>query len=280
VGVLVDLAEQAVLVEPLHDGIAALVAAFVVLWNKSEAFRNFFINLWNGIKNTVTTIWNGIISIFTNAWYRIQSVWNGVSAFFSGKWQQIKNVFAGVVGWFGSVFANAWSAIKSKFSSWGSFWSGLWSSVRNKFSSIGSAVGNALSGAVRRGVNAVIGKVESVINGAISLINGAIALADKIVPGKLGRVKRVYLPRMAEGGIVDSATIAMIGEGKSSEAVIPLDELWKRLDKMAASIAGSGDGSPVVVNVYGAAGQNVNELAAAVAARLTALEKQKARAWA
>lgn len=261
-------------------GIAALVAAFVVLWNKSEAFRNFFINLWNGIKNTVTTIWNGITSVFTNAWYRIQSVWNGVSAFFSQKWQQIKNVFSGVAGWFGSVFSNAWSAIKSKFSSWGSFWSGLWSSVRNKFSSIGSAVGNALSGAVRRGVNAVIGKVESVINGAISLINGAIALADKIVPGKLGRVKRVYLPRMAEGGIVDSATIAMIGEGSSSEAVIPLDELWKRLDKMTASIAGSGDGSQIVVNVYGTAGQNVNELAAAVAARLTALEKQKARAWA
>lgn len=261
-------------------GIAALVAAFVVLWNKSEAFRNFFINLWNGIKNTVTTIWNGIISIFTNAWYRIQSVWNGVSAFFSGKWQQIKNVFSGVVGWFSSVFGNAWSAIKSKFASWGSFWSGLWTAVKNKFSSIGSAVGNALSGAVRRGVNAVIGKVESVINGAISLINGAIALADKIVPGKLGRVKKVYLPRLAEGGIVNSATVAMIGEGKSSEAVIPLDELWKRLDKMTAQLTGSGEGSPIVVNVYGAAGQNVNELAAAVAARLTAIEKQKARAWA
>jgi phage-related minor tail protein len=261
-------------------GIAALVAAFVILWNKSEAFRNFFINLWNGIRTTVTTIWNGITSIFTNAWYRITSIWNGVGAFFSGKWQQIKNVFAGVVGWFGSVFANAWSAIKSKFASWGSFWSGLWTAVKNKFSSIGSAVGSAISGAVKRGVNAVIGKVESVINGAISLINGAIALADKIVPGKLGRVKKVYLPRLAEGGIVNSATVAMIGEGSSSEAVIPLDELWKRLDKMTASIAGSGDGSPVVVNVYGAAGQNVNELAAAVAARLTALEKQKARAWA
>lgn len=261
-------------------GITALVAAFVILWNKSEAFRNFFINLWNGIKTTVTTIWNGIVYIFTNSWSRIQAIWNGVGAFFSQKWQQIKNVFASVASWFGSVFGSAWNNIKSKFSAWGSFWSGLWTSVKNKFSSIGSAVGSAISGAVRRGVNAVIGKVESVINGAISLINGAIALADKIVPGKLGRVKKVYLPRLAEGGIVNSATVAMIGEGKSSEAVIPLDELWKRLDKMTAQLTGSTDGSPIVVNVYGAAGQNVNELAAAVAARLTAIEKQKARAWA
>lgn len=31
--------------------IAGLVVAFVTLWNKSEAFRNFWINLWDGIKN-------------------------------------------------------------------------------------------------------------------------------------------------------------------------------------------------------------------------------------
>ena len=31
--------------------IVALVAAFVVLWKKSEAFRNFWIGLWNGIKS-------------------------------------------------------------------------------------------------------------------------------------------------------------------------------------------------------------------------------------
>lgn len=31
------------------------------------------------------------------------------------------------------------------------------------------------------------------------------------------------IPKLATGGIVDKSTLAMIGEGKSPEAVIPLD---------------------------------------------------------
>ena len=44
--------------------IAGLVAAFVLLWNKCEGFRNFFINMWEGIKKGVTVVINGIISGF------------------------------------------------------------------------------------------------------------------------------------------------------------------------------------------------------------------------
>lgn len=39
------------------------------------------------------------------------------------------------------------------------------------------------------------------------------------------------IPHLAKGGIVDEATIAMIGEGNASEAVIPLD---RRLTKYLA----------------------------------------------
>lgn len=41
--------------------IAGLVAAFVILWNKSEGFRNFFINMWQSIKDGVTSVINGIL---------------------------------------------------------------------------------------------------------------------------------------------------------------------------------------------------------------------------
>lgn len=44
--------------------IAGLVAAFVILWNNSEDFRNFFIEMWEGIKNSVTGVINGIIGGF------------------------------------------------------------------------------------------------------------------------------------------------------------------------------------------------------------------------
>ena len=44
--------------------IAGLVAAFVVLWNKSEGFRNFFIKMWDEIKKAFTSVLNLLIGGF------------------------------------------------------------------------------------------------------------------------------------------------------------------------------------------------------------------------
>lgn len=45
--------------------IAALVAAFVYLWNNCEGFRNFWIGLWNGIVDAAKTAWAFIKAMFT-----------------------------------------------------------------------------------------------------------------------------------------------------------------------------------------------------------------------
>lgn len=45
--------------------IVALVAAFVVLWKKSESFRNFWIGLWDNIKKFVGKAIDGIAKFFT-----------------------------------------------------------------------------------------------------------------------------------------------------------------------------------------------------------------------
>ena len=36
--------------------VSALVAGFIYLWNNCEGFRNFWINLWNGIKNICSKV--------------------------------------------------------------------------------------------------------------------------------------------------------------------------------------------------------------------------------
>ena len=45
--------------------IAALVAGFMYLWNTSEDFRNFWINLWDGIKSTTKAVVDDIVTFFT-----------------------------------------------------------------------------------------------------------------------------------------------------------------------------------------------------------------------
>jgi len=97
----------------------------------------------------------------------------------------------------------------------------------------------------RTGVNAIIngilGAFESVVNGAIMMVNGiiraynAIPIAPDIktiqhvnLPSLGGAATqvagRMNLPRMADGGIVNSPTLALIGEA-GPEAVVPLDRM-------------------------------------------------------
>jgi len=48
--------------------IAALVSAFIYLWNNCEGFRNFWINLWEGIKEFFSNAIETIKSIFERNW--------------------------------------------------------------------------------------------------------------------------------------------------------------------------------------------------------------------
>lgn len=56
--------------------IAALVTAFVILWNKSEDFRNFWIGLWDSIKSVVVDFWeNNLKPIFEAIGNVFKSLW-------------------------------------------------------------------------------------------------------------------------------------------------------------------------------------------------------------
>ncbi len=58
----------------------------------------------------------------------------------------------------------------------------------------------------------------------------AIATAAVIVGGVAGLLAGISLPKLAEGGIVTKPTLAMVGEGGESEAVIPLSKLNNFVD--------------------------------------------------
>ena len=72
--------------------VAGLVAGFVLLWNKSEGFRNFFIGMWEGIKGTFSTVVEFFGGIFSRDVDGIKNAFNGVREFFSNLFEAIANI--------------------------------------------------------------------------------------------------------------------------------------------------------------------------------------------
>ena len=298
--------------------IAGLVVGFITLWNKSEAFRNFWIGLWENIKSVAEPVIEGVVDWFTTAWDTIKSawdvaityftgIWNGIktafspvisfftgifqgawsgirfywdlatsyfnaiwntikgifsvvkavltgdfqgawdgirgivdtwASFFTNTWNKIKGIFDPVTSFFKNKFNDAWNAIKSVFSPFESFFSGLWNKVSNTFSNLGTRIGDAIGGAVKSGINGVISSIESTINKAIGLINGAIGIINKLPGVDVSKLDKLSFPRLARGGVVNSATFAEIGEA-GAEAVVPLENNTGWITKVATQLAKS-----------------------------------------
>lgn len=192
-------------------------------------------------------------------------------------WNRIKEIFGGVAEWFREKFSAAWEAIKEVFSSVAEFFGGIWETIKSKFTDLAVSVGDAISGAVRSGINGVISMIENTINGAIRLINGAIGLINKIPGVSIGTLGELSLPRLAKGGVLYGAQTVIAGEA-GPEAIIPLDRLFRQMDKMAETIAGTGGGG-VTVNVYATPGMDINALAREIERRIIETQNRRRLAW-
>lgn len=59
-------------------GIVALIAIFVVLWNKSEAFRNFWKGLFAQVQNAVQQAWTSIQPALQKLGQKLTELWQAV----------------------------------------------------------------------------------------------------------------------------------------------------------------------------------------------------------
>lgn len=207
-------------------GIVALVATFVILWNKCEAFRNFWINLWENIKSGCSTALNAVKDFFVKAWDSIKGVWSSVKGFFSGVWNGIKNAFSSVGSWFRDKFTAAKNGITNAWSGVKGFFSGIWSNIKSTFSNIG--------GWFRDKFTAAKNAIMNVWN-KIKLKLPHIKLPHFSVKGKFSldppSVPKLAVDWYAKGAIFTKPTIFGTANGYKGvgeagyEAVLPIDRL-------------------------------------------------------
>ena len=184
---------------------------------------SWFGERWADVTNALANIGAWFTDMFQKAWTGLTNIFSKLGSWFGERWNDVTSALSSVSNWFGEMFTNAYNAVKDAFSSIGDFFSGVWETVKSIFVNAGQMVGEAVGGAFKSAVNAVLGTIENVVNGFIGMINGVLGVVRNLPGlGWVGSVSTVSLPRLARGGIVDSPTIAMIGEA-GKEAVVPLE---------------------------------------------------------
>ena len=192
-----------------------------------------------------------------------KETWDGVKEVINIAWEWVKEK----VEWLWHLFTET-SPLGMAIKWLGDNWSAIWNGIKDAT----SAAWNFIDGIVKaigNGIRGFIGLIKGEINGLISLVNTAIKAIDAIhvtLPSFLGGGTIGFniptIPMLAEGGIVTSPTLAMIGEA-GSEAVIPLSKM-----------GGMGGGINVVVNVQGSVVQE-QDLAISVRDQIAILMRRR-----
>lgn len=269
--------------------IAALVAAFIYLWNNCEEFREFWINLWDTISSAFSTVWDAIVNFFTvtipDAWnsvvdffwqgyYAWQEVWQNVGDFFSGIWD-------GIVGFFTETIPNAWNGLMDIFNKIGSWWSGIWNGVRDTFSN----VFNSLVNIAKQPINAIIGLINGIIDGLNWMIGGLNQLSFDIpdwVPIFGGKKFGINIPTigkipyLASGGVLSQGS-AVVGE--AGPELLTMMGTKAVVQPLTSSTTTNTNLGGVNIVVYGAPGQDVRELADIIMDEMQSATMRKGAVW-
>lgn len=128
--------------------IVALVAAFVILWNKCEGFREFWINLWEGMKEAAGNLWEWLQEAGKNCVDWLVSIWDGIKGWWSGLWEWLKQAPQVMWDWMTNLFSNVWESMKS---GWEAFKTGLqnmWISIKDWFVELWTGITDVFSTAL------------------------------------------------------------------------------------------------------------------------------------
>ncbi|MFR6472610.1 MAG: hypothetical protein ACLUPE_09805 [Turicibacter sanguinis] len=209
-------------VKKLVDGIAEIWAS----WKPTvEKIGDILLLIWETcLKPVVDWLGTTFIQAFENVKTYIEPILEG-----------LKTIFQGLIDFIVGVFTGDWER--------------AWEGVKSVFKGIFDTFGTI----VKAPLNAVIKMINACING----LNKIKFSIPNWVPGIGGNSYGINIPNipmLAKGGILDSPTLAMVGEA-GKEAVVPLENNTKGLDllatklfeKMPTNSSNSSNDSPVEI---------------------------------
>ncbi|MBN1172126.1 MAG: phage tail tape measure protein, partial [Micromonosporaceae bacterium] len=171
--------------------VIALVGVFILLWNKCDWFRNFWIAAWDMIKGAIGAVWNWV----KDNWPLLLAIITGPIGLavlaITKNWDKIKAGATAVWHWITDKFTALISFVKGLPGKISKAASGMWDGVKNAF--------------------------RSVINWIIRKWNGlsfSIPSVDMPGIGKVGgfTLSTPNIPELATGGDITRAGMAVVAE--------------------------------------------------------------------
>lgn len=189
-------------------GIIALIAIFVILWNKCEGFRNFWITLWEHIKQIALDVWEGFLKpIFDAIVQTISDLWNNT---IKPVWEdKIKPALVAV----GLKFKELWDkVIKPIFNKIGEICKWLWDKIlrpmisfikdmliakikihldtlKNIFSSVFNAIGDIINN-IKKIFSGIVDFIVGIFTGDMEKAMGGVSQAFS---GWIDGIKGVFV---------------------------------------------------------------------------------------
>lgn len=234
--------------------IAAITGVVLVINTFGDQFQEILSNVDSYLQGIFAKDWTESFGAFGN-------IINAFSVNVKNVWNSIKNIFSGVIDFVRGVFTGDWER--------------AWKGIVEIFSGVFGGIANV----ARIPINAVAG----ILNGLIDAINGFNIDIPSWVPVFGGRKFSLNIPKipyLAKGGIVRSGS-AIVGEA-GPELMTVLGNRTVVQPLPAGSVSSNGGRyaaaaqiRDVNITVYGAEGQDVNQLADIIMQRIESATNQR-----
>ena len=191
--------------------IAALVAAFIYLWNNCDGFRQFWIDLWENVKQTAVTVWNAIKEFFAQVWEAIKgvftTVFNVIKTLVTTYFNIYKTIIQTVLTIIQTVITTVWNTIKTVITTVLNAIKTIFSTVWNAIKTIISAVVGAIKGLITGDFTAVKNSITTIMNTIKSTISTIWNTIKSTISTVLGAIKGAVTSVFS--GIVNAVKSAM-----------------------------------------------------------------------
>lgn len=262
---------------------------FGVLGHILNLFFGILKGVWDGVKEVLDGVINFIRGVFTGDWGR---AWEGIQQILSGVFTAAEGIFDAFSRFLRNIFEKDWSeslgaignVLNGLFASIGEIWTGIeeifkgvisfvknvfkgdWSAAWESVKSIFKGVFDALYGFAKAPLNLIIGLINGLIDGLNWIVDGINKISFKVpdwvplIGGKSVGFNLKHIGKvayLASGGVL-TAGQAIVGEAGPELLTMMGDRAM--VQPLTTQTTNNSFGG-VTLNVYGAAGQSVQELA-------------------